>query len=356
MHPILEDRSRLFAYLAAWFSGSALFAILLAATSPLTLERRGCFRTSSRSRLRLRLPGSSLGLPGNAAAHHSHRPRVRGRSSAQQGSRPPPGSSWHVDGPSLSIDPRLFPGLVGVQATLAPVLLGVGVLLFLIAAFQHYLIGALDASRLAETEALRLDIASREAELRALRAQVHPHFLFNSLNSINALIASRPDEARRACVLLADFLRSTLTLGGRDRASVTDETALVERLLALERIRFGERLGVTISVEEGVRTFPVLPLLLLPLVENAVTHGIAHLVEPGTVRLTVRRSGAHIELVVENPCDTEAPPSRGTGLGLENVRRRLAAAYGQAASLRIERSASHFAVTVLVPVESPRSA
>ncbi len=261
-----------------------------------------------------------------------------------------------MDGPSLSIDPALFPGLVGVQATLAPVLLGVGVLLFLIAAFQHYLIGALDASRLAETEALRLDIASREAELRALRAQVHPHFLFNSLNSITALIASRPDEARRACVLLADFLRSTLTLGGKDRVTVADETALADRLLALERIRFGERLRVTIGVEEGVRTFPVLPLLLLPLVENAVTHGIAHLVEPGTVRLTVRRSGAHIELLVENPRDSEAPPSRGTGLGLENVRRRLAAAYGQAASLRIERSASHFAVTVLVPVESPRSA
>lgn len=355
MHPILEDRSRLFAYLAAWFSGSALFAILLAATSPLTLGAAAaftlplglvfgfvclgahwvCLATPPRTTHIARVAGTLLGAAGLSSA------------------------AWLLlaRGWALALDrPSLFPGLVGVQATLAPVLLGVGVLLFLIAAFQHYLIGALDASRLAETEALRLDIASREAELRALRAQVHPHFLFNSLNSITALIASRPDEARRACVLLADFLRSTLTLGGKDRVTVADETALADRLLALERIRFGERLRVTIGVEEGVRTFPVLPLLLLPLVENAVTHGIAHLVEPGTVRLTVRRSGAHIELLVENPRDSEAPPSRGTGLGLENVRRRLAAAYGQAASLRIERSASHFAVTVLVPVESPRSA
>jgi two-component system sensor histidine kinase AlgZ len=344
MHPILEDKSRLLAYLATWFSGSVLFAFILAATALLPPVAAVAFA----------LP---LGLVFGFVCLGAHWVCLAAPArTTHLGAAALSSMAWVLAAKAWAhaLDrPGLFPGLVSFQRDTAPYLLGVGVLVFLIAAFLHYLIGAIDASRNAETEALRLDVASREAELRALRAQVHPHFLFNSLNSINALIATKPDEARRACVLLAEFLRTTLTLGGKDRVTIAEEVGLAERLLSLERIRFGERLGVTISVEEGVRPFFVLPLVLLPLVENAVTHGIAHMLEPGAVEVTAKREGAHIRLTVANPRDSDAPASRGTGLGLQNVRRRLLAAYRNEATMEVASSPTSFTVTVKVPAESP---
>ena len=140
---------------------------------------------------------------------------------------------------------------------------------------------AFGASQAAERRALQFEIASREAELRALRAQIHPHFLFNSLNSINALIAARPEEARRLCVRLGDFLRRSLTFGSREAIPLAEELDLAEQLLSIEKVRFGERLSHAIVADEAARACTVPPLLLQPLVENAVTHGIAQLLEGG---------------------------------------------------------------------------
>ena len=109
---------------------------------------------------------------------------------------------------------------------------------------------AIEASQQAERRALEFEIASREAELRALRAQIHPHFLFNSLNSINALIAARPEEARQLCVRLADFLRRSLTLGSREAIPLAEELDLAEQLLSIEKVRFGERLNHEIVADD----------------------------------------------------------------------------------------------------------
>jgi two-component system sensor histidine kinase AlgZ len=227
-----------------------------------------------------------------------------------------------------------FPGLIDSQRRAAPLLFGMGLLLFLLAAALHYILVAFEDSWRAETEALRFQILSREAELRALRAQIHPHFLFNSLNSINALIGSRPEEARRMCLLLADFLRRSLALGARERVPLAEELALAEDLLAIERVRFGARLLFAPRVEEAALTCLVPPLLLQPLVENAVTHGIAQCLEGGTVRLEARRGGGRLLLAIENPRDAGAPARKGTGIGIENVRRRLETLYGN--SFRVE--------------------
>ena len=132
-------------------------------------------------------------------------------------------------------------------------MLGLGVALFLLTAALNYLLMALGASQAAERRALQFEISSREAELRALRAQIHPHFLFNSLNSINALIAARPEEARRLCVGLADFLRRSLTFGSREAITLAEELALAERLLSIEKVRFGERLSHVIEADDEAR-------------------------------------------------------------------------------------------------------
>jgi LytS/YehU family sensor histidine kinase len=192
---------------------------------------------------------------------------------------------------------------------------------------------AFESSREAERRALQFEIASREAELRALRAQLHPHFLFNSLNSINALIAARPEEARRLCVRLADFLRRSLALGAREAIPLAEELDLALQLLAIEKTRFGERLCHELGVEDDARACPVPPLLLQPLVENAVTHGIAHVLEGGTIRVAASRGARRLTILVENPCDADRPRGRGAGVGIANVRARLGALHGTEARL-----------------------
>jgi hypothetical protein len=233
----------------------------------------------------------------------------------------------------------------------APTLFAFGVLLYLLAIAISYLLAAFETSRDAERRGLELQVMAREAELRALRAQIDPHFLFNSLQSISALTTVDPAAARRMCLLLADFLRETLALGARERIPLSSEISLVRRFLAVEKVRFGERLQVDASAE-GCDDCLIPPLLLQPLVENAVTHGIAHMIEGGVVRIRVARGVATLSITIDNPSDPARPAGRGTGLGLRNVRERLSSAYGAEAALRVDETDALFTVRVDLPIET----
>jgi two-component system, LytTR family, sensor histidine kinase AlgZ len=230
----------------------------------------------------------------------------------------------------------------------APIFFGFGFLLYLLAMAVSYLAAAFEVSRDAERRGLELQVLAREAELRALRAQIDPHFLFNSLQSISALTTADPAAARRMCLLLADFLRDTLALGARGRIAVARELALAQRFLSIEQVRFGDRL--TIDIDAGnAAAAEVPPLLVQPLVENAVTHGIAHLLEGGVVRIRAQRKVASLVLTVDNPCDADRPSGRGTGLGLRNVRARLESAYGTDAFLHTEEKDGRFVARIELP-------
>jgi hypothetical protein len=236
----------------------------------------------------------------------------------------------------------------------APTLFGFGFLLYLLAMAVSYLAAAFAVSRDAERRGLELQVLAREAELRALRAQIDPHFLFNSLQSISALTTADPPAARRMCLLLADFLRETLALGAQERIPLSSELTLVRRFLAVEQVRFGDRLEVEIDAG-GADAWEVPPLVLQPLVENAVTHGVAHMVEGGTVRVRAERRIASLVVTVDNPCDADRPSGRGTGLGLRNVRARLDSAYGSEAFVQAEERAGRFFVRVELPVTDRRN-
>ncbi len=196
---------------------------------------------------------------------------------------------------------------------------GLGVLLYLLSLAMSYLLVAFEETREAERRALHGQVLSREAELRSLRAQIDPHFLFNSLHSISALTTVDAAAARRMCLLLAQFLRESLQLGSQDRIPLARELTMVEHFLEVEKVRFGDRLQVRIS-DGDAGSCLIAPLLLQPIVENAVTHGIAHVLAGGTVTISVSRSDALLTIVVENPCDPDRPRRTGTGLGLANVR------------------------------------
>jgi two-component system, LytTR family, sensor histidine kinase AlgZ len=230
-----------------------------------------------------------------------------------------------------------------------PFLFAVAVMLFLLTLSVHYVVLAFEAFRTAERQQLELQVLTRDAELRALRAQVNPHFLYNSLNSISALTGSDAVAARRMCLLLAEFLRITLRVSTQERIPLAEELTLVDKFLSIEQVRFGDRLQVERSIDESALECQVPPLVLQPLLENAVGHGIAGMVDGGTVRLDVARHGDRLAIVVENPCDPDALPRKRGGVGLENVRKRLAIVFGGAARLEATANPTQFRVAIDLP-------
>lgn len=246
---------------------------------------------------------------------------------------------------------RGWPSITPAFRMASPTLFGFGFLLYLLAMAASYLAAAFAASREAERRGLELQVLAREAELRALRAQIDPHFLFNSLQSISALTTADPAAARRMCLMLADFLRDTLALGARDRISLAKELTLARRFLAIEQMRYGDRLRVEVASSDA-DACEVPPLLLQPLVENAVTHGIAHLLDGGTVAIRAERRAATLSITVENPSDADRPGGRGIGVGLRNVKNRLHTLYGAEASLRTAERGGRFVAQVDLPLTS----
>ncbi len=230
-----------------------------------------------------------------------------------------------------------------------PLLVTVGTMAYIVAMAMHYVFRAHEIAADVERRVLTSEIAAREAELRALRAQIDPHFLFNSLNSISGLVSVDPERARSMAQRLGDFLRDSLTLGGAGRIPLAREVALARQYLEIEQVRFGSRLLVDSAVPASAGAVMVPALLLQPLVENAVRHGIATCVDGGTVTVTAARAGGSVVIVVENPRDPEARSRRGTGLGLDIVRRRLHAAFGDEASMTSEAGERSYRVRVTIP-------
>ena len=224
-----------------------------------------------------------------------------------------------------------------------------GALLYLLAVAFHYLLQEVEQSRAMENREMQVRIQAREAELKALKAQLDPHFLFNSLNSISALCGSSPASARTLTTLLAEYLRKSLRVGTADSITLSEELEMAASYLAVERIRFGPRLEFAQEIEESVRGCRVPPLLLQPLVENAIRHGIGERREGGLVRIAAARDGDRVRITVENECDPDRVPRPGEGIGLRNTRQRVEAFYGDAATLQVSGDERHFLVTLSIP-------
>jgi len=244
---------------------------------------------------------------------------------------------------------RYFAGFGSRFNLQLPLVFGVGVLIYLLAVASHYVVLSMQSSQEAETREQEARVLAREAELKALKMQINPHFLFNSLNSISALTTVDGARAREMCIRLSDFLRNTLRLGEKESISLADEIALARAYLGVEQVRFGARLRVEEQVETDCGKCVVPPLVLQPLVENAVKHGIAGLVEGGTIRLYAQRRDEFLRLRVDNEFDADAPPARKNGLGLRNVSNRLKARYENNARLDTSVEGNRFVVELTLP-------
>lgn len=180
-----------------------------------------------------------------------------------------------------------------------------------------------------QTAALATELV--QARLQALRMQINPHFLFNTLNTISALIHENPNTADKMVVRLSELLRRTLDRGEAQEVPLREEIEFLKGYLEIEQTRFGTRLEVEISVPPDVENLMVPHLILQPLVENAIRHGIEPREEPGRVEVTARRDGDRLELSVRDSGDglasSDSARSQG-GIGLSNTRSRLAHLYG----------------------------
>ncbi len=187
-----------------------------------------------------------------------------------------------------------------------------------------------------EIERLQLMTSVKEAELRALKSQVNPHFIFNSLNSLRALIDEDPARARKAVTQLANLLRYSLQSGQLETVPFEDELGIVNDYLALEQVRHEERLRLRLDIAPEALHLQIPPMLLQTLVENAVKYGISPRPEGGEIAIVARKEGDALRIQVSNPGEiAEAGRASSTGVGLHNAAERLRLIFGERATLRL---------------------
>jgi hypothetical protein len=342
MHPILASRWRLLAYLLAWIPILALLVYVACATGGVSWQDAAAVLA----------PACLVYAFACLSPWYICQTRPL-RLSSLPYLVPTWGAAAGVVSLLLLGSARLAAYLLERAAPQAAPLFGMGVLLYLLSAGLHYAVLAVEESRAAERRAAEARTLAREAELQALRAQINPHFLFNSLHSIAALATTDGARAREMCVRLSGFLRGSLALAGRENIPLREELALARGYLEVEQVRFGPRLRVEEEIEPACEDCAVPALLLQPLVENAVKHGIAGLVEGGSIRLAARRSGASISITVENAFDPETPAPHNMGMGLAHVRRRLQVRYGEDAAFSAGPADGVYRVVLRLPCESP---
>jgi len=241
---------------------------------------------------------------------------------------------------------RGMPALVRLR----PVLLWnvlMGSWLYLVVAGCSYAIRAQRRARAGELAAREARLLAEQAQLAALRARLNPHFLYNALHSVGALVGRDPRRADQALERLGDLLR--YVLDAPDEVPFRREWAFIQDYLAFEQLRLGERLRLESNVEPAAGAVLTPPLILQPLVENAVRHGLADRPEGGRIVLGARLEGGQLVLTVEDD-GAGQPAEEGTGIGVSSVRDRLRVLYGEAASVEAGPRSRGFGVTLRLPV------
>jgi len=347
MHPILSSGGRLTVYLLAWVPITVMLVFLTMVTGRLTW-----------------LDATALIVPVMAFyAFDCLSPwylcRVLPLSSSRSRILMNQGGAAVVAGLTFILVARVcawcwrtvLPDLDRRIAMLLPMLFGMGVILYMLAIALHYLLLSFEASREAESREQEAQVLARDAELKALKAQINPHFLFNSLNSISALTTIDGLRARDMCLKLSEFLRKTLALGERESVPLEEEIAMARTYLSVEQVRFGARLAIDFAADEICNGCEVPPLVLQPLVENAVKHGISGLVEGGVVRLRANCNQRFVRITVENTYDEEYMAPGRSGVGLANVRNRLRARYDNTARLDTSAEKGLYRAELLLPCQ-----
>lgn len=229
-----------------------------------------------------------------------------------------------------------------------PIRLAIGFLIIGCMALISVLWYTIHDQREIEKRKEEADKLSKDAELYKLRQQLQPHFLFNSLNSINALIGSQPQKARNMIQQLSDFLRGTLKKEDHQWISLEEELQHLQLYLEIEKVRFGHRLSTELTNETTGMNLPA--MLLQPVVENAIKFGLYDTVGDITISIDAKKEDGSLVLQVQNPFDPEtSSPKKGTGFGLSSVQRRLYLLFARNDLLKTEINEQLFTTTIKIP-------
>jgi two-component system sensor histidine kinase AlgZ len=194
-----------------------------------------------------------------------------------------------------------------------------------------------------------LSRALEEARLQVLRARIRPHFLFNTINAVLSIVRNQPKRAETALEDMSDLFRMAMT-EAPDLVPLGQELALCRQYIALEQLRMGERLQLDWQLNETSNAALIPPLLLQPLLENAVYHGIEPLMQGGTITVKLQRAGHDLRISVENPCPPrDTPRHHGNRMALQNIRERLALLFDVEANYRVDASKEHYRVEITLP-------
>jgi two-component system, LytTR family, sensor kinase len=224
-----------------------------------------------------------------------------------------------------------------------------GGLIYLVLVLIYYLTSSAQKlqERIRQEEQLKNLV--RETELNMLKSQINPHFLFNSLNSISSLTMSSPAEARDMIIRLSDFLRYSLKHRENEFVPLDQELGHMKDYLAIEKVRFGNKLSYDFKLDASCEKFPVPTMIFQPLFENAIRHSVYESTEPVNVHFECVQEADVMKTVVSNDFDPDIPSRGGTGVGLQNVKQRIELAYEGKGSVRWKGEDGEFTVSILFP-------
>lgn len=237
-------------------------------------------------------------------------------------------------------------------ATTLPYRIGIGVFIYGLVIMTYYLF--INLANLSEKKAKEAQLESlvKETELKMLRSQINPHFLFNSLNSISSLTITAPEKAREMVVKLSEFMRYALSRRDEQPVSLRSELENLRLYLEIEKVRFGDKLTTEENIEADCYEIKIPVLLLQPLYENAVKHGVYESTESVRITTLAKIVEGFLEITISNNYDPAAVLKKGTGTGLSNVTRRLELFFGKRASLKASKENGIYAVSLFIPTDN----
>jgi hypothetical protein len=232
-----------------------------------------------------------------------------------------------------------------------PYRIGTGVYIFWLIVLAYYLFLNLYSLSEKNMKEARLESLVKETELKMLRSQINPHFLFNSLNSISSLTITDPDKARDMVIRLSEFMRYALSKKDEQPVSLRSELENLRLYFEIEKVRFGDRLSTEEDIQEKCLDVKIPVMLLQPIYENAIKHGVYESTERVSIKTTISCNSEFVEVIVSNNYDPSPSSVKGTGTGLINVSRRLELVYGKRASIKTVKENGIYTVSLFIPTE-----
>ncbi|WP_456462913.1 sensor histidine kinase [Reichenbachiella sp.] len=228
--------------------------------------------------------------------------------------------------------------------------IALGTIYYLLVALVYYLLIFYENYKEKQIREIEMQSTLKETELSMLKAQINPHFIFNSLNSISSLTLTRPEDAHEMIVKLSSFLRYTIGHSETELVSLRQEIETIQLYLEIEKLRFGKKLEVNFEGAESIPESAKLPnLILQPLIENAIKYGVYESTAASTISVQISYSDKHLQIEITNSIEDDAVAHKGKGIGLKNVRGRLQLIYESADLLQTHKEKSQYKVQLTIP-------